>query len=352
MIRVLVVDDSAAVRGIVTTLLADDPEIQVAGVAANGKLAVAKYEQLLPDVVTLDVEMPEMDGLTTLKTLRKQDPQATVLMLSSLTHRGAMTTFDALAAGAVDYVAKPEGTNVNNLIRSLGADLILKIKAAAAAKRRKLGGPSASAASVQPRLTAPQAHNRPPDILAIASSTGGPNALATLLPGLPQDLGLPIVVVQHMPELFTKLLAERLNAVSQIEVREGAQDEIVRPGVAYIAPGGKHMETVRARTEVRLRLHDGPPENSCRPAADVLFRSVAATYGAGSLALVLTGMGQDGLRGCEAIHQVRGQIVAQDEASSVVWGMPRAVSESGMAQAILPLTEITKHILRRVRVHA
>ena len=350
MIRVLVVDDSAAVRGIVSALLAEDPEIEIAGIAANGKLAVAKYAQLCPDVVTLDVEMPEMDGLTTLKTLRQQDPQATILMLSSATQKGAMTTFDALAAGAVDYVAKPEGPNAGNLLRSLGADLILKIKAAAAAKRRKSGGPAA--ASSRPKLAAPQPDHREPDIVAIASSTGGPNALAALLPGLPRDLALPIVIVQHMPELFTRLLAERLNSISQIEVREGAQNEVVRPGVAYIAPGGKHMETMRSGTDVRLRLHDGPPENSCRPAADVLFRSVANVYGARTLAIVLTGMGQDGLLGCEAIHRQRGQIVAQDEASSVVWGMPRAISESGMAQSILPLSEITKDILRRVRVHA
>jgi two-component system, chemotaxis family, protein-glutamate methylesterase/glutaminase len=341
VIRVLVVDDSVAVRGFVSTLLAEDPEIQVAGIAANGRLALQKYAQLRPDIVTLDVEMPEMDGLETLRALRMDDPSAKVIMFSSLTHRGAVTTFDALSAGAVDYVAKPEGRSAEQLAEALRADLIVKLKAHAVPKR--------SVVSQEPPKLARQARPKPIEIVAVASSTGGPNALSAVVGSLPADLRVPVVVVQHMPELFTKLLAERLNSIAKVNVHEAVAGESLQPGTVYIAPGGHHLETVRERGQVRIRLHDEPPENSCRPAADVLFRSVAAAYGGGSLAVVLTGMGQDGLLGSEVIHSGGGQIIAQDEASSVVWGMPRAVVEAGIANSVLPLHCISEEITRRVR---
>jgi two-component system, chemotaxis family, protein-glutamate methylesterase/glutaminase len=341
VIRVLVVDDSVAVRGLVSTLLAEDPEIQVAGVAANGRVALQKYAQLRPDVVTLDVEMPEMDGLETLRALRKDDPSAKVIMFSSLTHRGAMTTFDALSAGAVDYVAKPEGGTAEQMAETLRADLIVKVKAHAIANRSE-------PRRTPPRLAKP-ARSKPVEIVTLASSTGGPNALSAVLGSLPADLQVPVMVVQHMPELFTKLLADRLDASAKLRVREAEAGEILEPGTVYIAPGGHHMETIRERGHVRVRLHDGPAENSCRPAADVLFRSVATVFGGGSLGVVLTGMGQDGLLGSEAIHRCGGQILAQDEASSVVWGMPRAVVEAGLAHAVMPLHCLSDEITRRVR---
>ena len=344
MIRVLVVDDSVAIRSLVSALLDADPEIEVAGVAANGRLALQKYAQLRPDVVTLDVEMPEMDGLQTLRALRRDDPNAKVIMFSSLTHRGAVTTFDALSAGAVDYVAKPEGGTASQITEALRSDLLVKVKTHGT-RKQSLGIPS------PPRL-AKQARPKPVDVIAIAASTGGPNALAAVLTPLPATLRVPVVIVQHMPELFTKLLAERLNASAKLEVREGVAGEVLQAGVAYVAPGGHHMETVREHGSVRIKLHGGPPENSCRPAADVLFRSVAAVYGAGTLGVVLTGMGQDGLRGAEAIHRTGGQIVAQDEATCVVWGMPRAIVEAGLAHAVLPLQNMSEELTRRVRSNA
>jgi two-component system chemotaxis response regulator CheB len=337
----------------VSTLLSADPEIQVVGMAANGKLGLAQYRLLRPDVVMLDVVMPELDGLATLKALRRSDPLAVVIMFSSLTARGAATTLDALAAGAVDYVAKPGSGKGSDSMRTLGADLIGKVKLHGHRRRQVSGAPLPFRPPPVPfpmaKIAAARVHKRL-DVVAIASSTGGPNALSVLIPALPRDLPVPVLVVQHMPELFTKLLAERLNTASQVKVREGSSGEVLEPGVVYIAPGGHHMETVRSGNQIHLRFHDGPPENSCRPAADVLFRSVAASYGGGALGVVLTGMGQDGLRGCEALHQMGAQVVVQDEASSVVWGMPRAVAEAGLAHAVLPLQSIRGEILRRVGV--
>src|SRR5258706_5020314 len=294
VIRVLIVDDSGVARRLVSTLLSADPEIHVVGVAANGKLGLAQYELLRPDVVMLDVVMPELDGLATLKALRRSNPLAVAIMFSSLTARGAATTLDALAAGAVDYVAKPGSGKASDSMLTLGADLIAKVKLHGHRRRRVGGAPVAPLPA--PKAAAVGVHKRL-DVVAIASSTGGPNALSLLIPALPRDLPVPVVVVQHMPELFTKLLAERLNAASQLKVREGSTREVLEPGVVYIAPGGHHMETVRSGNQIHLHIHDGPPENNCRPAADVLFRSVAACYGGGTLGVVLTGMGQDGLRG-------------------------------------------------------
>jgi two-component system chemotaxis response regulator CheB len=348
VIRVLVVDDSVAIRSLVSSLLGEDPEIEVAGVAPNGRLGLAKYQQLRPDVVTLDVEMPEMDGLETLKAIRKFHPSAAVIMFSSLTHRGAVTTFDSLAAGAVDYVAKPEAANPNDLIAALKSDLITKVKLHGRPKGSNVL-PIPVRASADPRPRPPQPQRiLPVDVIAIASSTGGPNALNVVIGALPKGLSVPVVIVQHMPQVFTQMLAERLNSYSSIEVREGREGDVVRAGCVYIAPGGFHMETVRVGRNVVLQTHEGPPENSCRPAADVLFRSVVNAYSGKVLGVVLTGMGQDGYRGSEAIRACGGQVIAQDEASSVVWGMPRMVAEAGLAHAILPLDQIASEILKKV----
>ena len=346
MIRVLVVDDSVTVRTLVSALLKEDPEIEVAGVAPDGRVGLAKFGQLRPDVVTLDVEMPDMDGLATLKAIRQKDPSAVVIMCSALTRRGAATTLDALAAGASDYVAKPAGTHGEQALGEFGRELIAKVKAHALRKfpaAARLSGLSVKLASRKTRQRV--------EIVVVASSTGGPQALAAFVPALPKDFPLPVVIVQHMPPLFTQLLAERLDATCPVAVREGVDGGLLEPGVVYIAPGGRHMETVREGAEVRLRMHDGPPENCCRPAADVLFRSAARCYGSGALGVVLTGMGQDGMLGSQAIHAAGGQVLAQDEATSVVWGMPRAVAEAGLAQAVLPLQELGEEVVRRVQTN-
>jgi two-component system chemotaxis response regulator CheB len=352
-IRVLVVDDSVVVRRMVGDALASDPQLEIAGTAANGKIALAKIPQVNPDIVILDVEMPELDGIATLVEIRKSLPALPVIMYSTLTQRGAEATLDALSKGATDYVTKP--SNVGSAAQGLECirtQLTPKIKAICG---RLLGMsiPSALAAPIaakasSPRTAFPRLEERI-DIVAIGVSTGGPNALAALIPVFPHDLPVPVVIVQHMPPVFTHLLAERLAAKSQIGVEEGCPGAVLKPGCAWIAPGDYHMVVARDHHQVTLRTHQGPPENSCRPAVDVLFRSVAEVYQPHALAVVMTGMGQDGLRGCEHIGEAGGQILAQDQATSVVWGMPGFVANAGLADKVLPLDEIGTEILRRVR---
>jgi len=336
-IRVLVVDDSAVARRLVCDALATDPSIAVAGTASNGRLALAKLPQLNPDVVTLDVEMPEMDGLATLVALRKTYPKLPVIMFSSITERGAAATLDAIARGANDYVTKPSGAGgIEGARRHIATELVPRIKAFA--KRNQIVGEPAPAAS-RPLRQGPLIHS-PIDVLCIGVSTGGPNALAELIPALPKELPVPVLIVQHMPPVFTRLLADRLDGTSKLEVRECQGEEILRPGFVYIARGDHHMRVVGSRGEVRLKTDQAPPENSCRPAVDVLFRSASEVFGAGVLAAVLTGMGQDGLRGGELIRERGGRLFAQDQATSVVWGMPGAVARAGIAEKILPLGEL------------
>ncbi len=329
--------------------------LEVVALAGDGQVALSKIAQFSPDIVTLDMEMPVMDGLETLRAIRKTNQKLPVIMFSTLTERGSCATLDALALGASDYVTKP--ANVGSVMASMSKireDLLPKIKALC--QRRSPLTPTQAVALPIPSLPSPPRVPRRvishssgvPAVLAVGVSTGGPNALAEFIPALGRDFPLPIVIVQHMPPLFTRLLAERIAAVSGINCREGVPGEILRPGEAWIAPGGFHMEVESCLHGGRLRMHEQPPENSCRPAVDVLFRSVANVYGPLSLAVVLTGMGQDGLKGAEAIRSVGGQILAQDEASSVVWGMPGAVANAGLADKVLPLSELPHEILRRI----
>lgn len=359
-IRVLIVDDAVVIRRLLTDCLAGDPEIEVVGSAANGRIALSKIPQLNPDLVTLDVEMPELNGLETLVELRKSHPKLPVIMFSTLTERGASATLDALSAGANDYVTKPSNTGSLNLaMQRVRDDLVPKIKqltGRAVAHDppplvRKAPAPAARPAPVVPlqRRTPGPTASGPLEIVAIGVSTGGPNALALVMPQLPADLPVPIVIVQHMPPLFTRLLAERLDGRSPLRIREGVAGTVLRPGEAYIAPGGHHMTIVRNGTHVELATNEDAPENSCRPAVDVLFRSVTAVHGGHTLGVILTGMGQDGLRGCEYVREAGGQVLAQDEASSVVWGMPGFVSRAGLADRVLPLQSIAGEIVNRVR---
>lgn len=353
-IRVLVVDDSVVVRRIVSDVLTTDPELEVVGTAANGKIGLAKIPQLNPDIVTLDVEMPEMDGLETLDAIRKVYPKLPVIMFSTLTLKGGTTTLDALAHGASDYVTKP--ANVGSVAaaqQSLRDQLIPKIKGLCGKSAPIQLAVSERATRVDPPSPIPRRapiNVAPVDVVAIGVSTGGPNALSKLLPAIPSNFPVPIVIVQHMPPMFTKLLADRLNAQSQIEVHEAADGQAILPGQAYLAPGDFHMIVRRQLTRVVVSLQQEPPENSCRPAVDVLFRSVVDLYGAGTLGVILTGMGQDGLRGCEQIRELGGQVLAQDELSSVVWGMPGSVARAGLANQILPLDQLASEIVKRVQL--
>jgi two-component system, chemotaxis family, protein-glutamate methylesterase/glutaminase len=346
-IRILVVDDSAVFRRLVADELASDPGLEVVGTAANGRIALARMSQVNPDLVILDVEMPEMDGLETLKELRKTYRRLPVIMFSALTERGAEVTLDALALGATDYFAKP--TDLGSLdasLRVIREELIPKIKMLCAptdANVRPTGSAATARAPIRPPASTGMIR-----VVVIGTSTGGPNALAEVFTRLPADFPVPILIVQHMPPMFTRLLAERLSAVSPLRVEEGASGTVVEPGRAWVAPGDHHMIVVRDGMQHRLLLHRDPPENSCRPAVDVLMRSSAQAYGADELAVILTGMGQDGLRGCEAIREAGGQVIAQDEATSVVWGMPGFVARAGLADKVVPISQVADEILRRV----
>jgi two-component system chemotaxis response regulator CheB len=352
-IRVLVVDDAVVVRKLITETLRRDPDLEVVGIAANGKIALQKIPQVNPDVITLDVEMPEMDGLATLREVRKLYPKLAVIMFSTLTQKGAVATLEALSLGASDYVTKPANVgSVTEAMTRLEQELIPKIKVHCrhlCLTETARPSPNTTPSALPAALPLPPRPG-PIEIVCLGTSTGGPNALAEVFANLPADFPVPIVMVQHMPPLFTAMLAERLTAHSSVPCHEGAEGQVVERGHAYIAPGGRHMEVQRPGIRTTLHLHDGTPENSCRPAVDVLFRSVAAAYGSAVLGVVMTGMGQDGLRGCEIIREKRGHVVVQDEETSVVWGMPGYIAKAGYADRIVPLNQIAGEITRRVRI--
>jgi two-component system chemotaxis response regulator CheB len=342
----MVVDDAVVIRRLVSDALAADPEVEVVGTAPNGRLALAKLPQLKPDVITLDVEMPELDGIETVAEIRKVYPRLPVIMFSTLTRRGGEATLDALARGATDYVTKPANVgSVTAALEQVRGDLLPKIKLHHARATRPPAPPS-----VLPSAPVTTPAGPPPVVRAvvIGVSTGGPNALAAVLPSLPADLPVPVLVVQHMPPVFTQLLAQRLDGQCRVRVGEAVEGQPIEAGRVWIAPGDFHMTVATRPVGPVLRLDQGPPENSCRPAADPLFRSAAAVYGAGVLAVVLTGMGQDGLRGCEAVARAGGRVLAQDEATSVVWGMPGFVARAGLAERVLPLPLVGPEIARRL----
>lgn len=339
-VRVMVVDDSVVVRLLVAEALRGSPDLELAGVAANGRIALEKLDALAPDVVVLDVEMPELDGLQTLELLRKRDRQLPVVMFSTLTSRGASATVEALTLGASDYVQKPSEGSREQSLAVLREELLPKLVALGSRRRRPPAAP--------PPKARPRSRTAPVQAIVIGVSTGGPVALAEMLPHLPSDLPVPVFVVQHMPPMFTRMLAERLDKRCPLAVAEAQGGEVVAPGQIWLAPGGSHLIVQRVGAEVTLATHDGPPVNSCRPAVDILFEAATQVYGAGLLAVVMTGMGQDGLRGCRAVQAAGGQVIVQDEETSVVWGMPRFVAESGIADAVLPLDQIAQEICRRV----
>jgi two-component system, chemotaxis family, protein-glutamate methylesterase/glutaminase len=333
-IRVMVVDDSVVVRGLVSRWVEEDPELEAVARHANGKLAVEDVVRSAPDVVVLDIEMPVMDGLTALPLLLAGRPELKVLVVSTLTKRNAEISFKALTLGALDYVPKPGSNHEITTSLEFRSEVIRKIKAVGSAiRRRRPIGNRLNLARRPFSIVAPR-------IIAIGSSTGGPEALNILLGQLTPVLGrVPVVVTQHMPPIFTTILAERLSGATGHQAKEPTDREPLKRGTIYVAPGNRHM-TVEGGDTPCISLNDGPPVNFCKPAVDPLFGSVARSYGAAALGIVLTGMGQDGAKGAREIADLGGSIIAQDESSSVVWGMPGAVVEAGLCAAVLPPAEI------------
>lgn len=340
-IRVLVVDDSAVARRVLARVLESDPEIEIAGFAISGVALLSKLDVLKPDVVILDVEMPDMDGLTALRHIRAKSRNLPVIMFSSLTEKGASTTVQALLLGANDYLPKPKSaTSLEESIDIIRKELIPKIKALG---RKKTLPPQPT--RPQPSTpSAPLSFKRRAganvEIIAIGSSTGGPNALAYIIKQLPSYITVPIVIVQHMPPVFTTMLAKHLQMMTSMPVNEAYEGAQLNPGSIWIAPGDYHMVVERKGIKPYLHLLQTEPENFCRPSVDPLFRSVAKLYGPTVLGVILTGMGHDGLDGTRQIKETGGFVIAQDEATSVVWGMPGAVVQAGLADLVLPLEKI------------
>ena len=350
-IKVMVVDDSVVVRKIVTDVLSEDPGIEVVGTAVNGKVALSKVELLKPDLITMDIEMPEMNGIEAVRAIRATRNRVPIIMFSTLTERGATATLDALAGGANDYVTKPANVgSVAQSMESVREQLIPRIKALTG---RPVTPPRSAAAAPPPpppRPAAPRTGpHKLPAVLVIGSSTGGPEALARVLPALPASLPVPVLLAQHMPPVFTRQFAQRLDRLSALRVVEAVDGTPLVPGTVHLAPGDHHL-VVRAngRGAFTTSLNQNPPENFCRPSVEPLFRSAVAAYDGAVLGVVLTGMGADGRNGCGEIHNAGGTVVVQDQSTSVVWGMPGAVAQAGHADEILPLDRIAEAIQRHL----
>jgi len=373
--RVLVVDDTVIYRKIISQILKQIEGVECVGVAADGKIALEKVQSLQPDLITLDLEMPGMDGLEVIRCLRQAGSNVGIIMLSAFTTEGAEVTIKALEMGAFDFVVKPSGgapeENVAKLRRQLGERIkafarqreIQRILYAPASdspaswdtavkpprnistgtsESVSLGARAASSPHVVSEIALWQEQ---PQVVAIGISTGGPQALMYMLPQLPADLLVPVLIVQHMPALFTRSLAEDLNNRCPLEVCEAEDGQTVAPGTIYIAPGGRQMKVQRSDELPVIRITDDPPENSCRPSVDYLFRSVAEVYGHRTVGVIMTGLGNDGAAGCRLLHRCGARLLAQDEASCVVFGMPREPVLEGIAPAV-PLKDMAQHIIR------
>ncbi|MBM3521645.1 MAG: chemotaxis response regulator protein-glutamate methylesterase [Alphaproteobacteria bacterium] len=351
-------DDSAVVRGLLARLLESDPTIEVVATAADGQAAIRALQRTPVDVLVLDIEMPVMDGLTALPKLLAVDADLKVIVASTLTKRNAQVSLQALASGAAEYIPKPTSSSELSGSTEFKRQLLEKVRELGAARRSRAARPGASPRSA-PVPSIPVAATRPavavalrrpstrqPHILAIGSSTGGPQALVTMLSALPRSFTAPIVVTQHMPATFTAILAEHLGRATNRVAQEGIDGESLNPGRIYVAPGGQHMIVEKRSAETVIRLTQEPPENFCRPAVDPMFRSVAGVFGPSTLAVVLTGMGSDGARGGKVIADAGGTVIAQDEATSVVWGMPGATAQAGACCAVLPLADIAPMVAR------
>ena len=350
-IRVLIVDDSVTIRHLLWKVFREDRIFDVVGMVSNGQAALEKIAEAKPDVVTLDIEMSVLDGLETLVAMRRVAPKLPVIVLSSHSEHGALITLEALARGAADYVPKPShAESAESGLQYIRSELLPKVKAVCS----KTLGLFLDGLVAQPMNTTQSGARRSSerggiiDIVAIGSSAGGPNALATILPEFGSDFPIPVVIAQHMPAMFTKMMAERLTTTCSMPVQEGEAGAVLTPGKIWIAPGHAHMTVERVGTQMQLRIHRNDFAGvNCRPSVDILFRSVAHAYGMRVLAIVLSGMGNDGLLGCEAIAEAGGQILVQDRDSAVVWGMPGFVAGAGLAEAQLPLEQLRNTIVRK-----
>lgn len=352
-LRVLVIDDTAIYRKIVSEVLRDVPGVEVVGTAIDGRLALEKIEELKPDLVTLDLEMPCIGGVEVLERLRAAHNPVGVIMLSAFTSTGADATTEALRLGAFDFVLKPSGASLVENAEQLRQKLAERIAAWAHRQGREL-----PVASVRARVDTPapriesaprgvpsRTSDEPPELIVLGISTGGPEALTRVIPRLPAHLP-PLFIVQHMPPLFTRSLADDLNSRSALNVREAVDGQLARPGDCLIAPGGRQMKIERTESGPIARITDDPPENSCRPSVDYLFRSAAQQYGARVLAVIMTGMGSDGTLGCRQLKRLNASVIAQNRETCVVYGMPSQVIAEGLADAVVPLDEIPECIAR------
>jgi two-component system chemotaxis response regulator CheB len=370
-LRILAADDSAVMRSVFWKLFlmhagdrsSELPRMELCGIARDGVECLEQIKELCPDVLVLDLEMPRLNGLDVLDRLRVERPALPVIMCSAHTEHGARSTLEALGRGASDYVMKPsEQRDVAAAMQSLSQQLLPRIAALAKdANRGKADADERVTSDKVPKVgEVPTKASSPVEIVVIGLSTGGPSALEQLLPKLPKDFPVPVMIVQHMPKLFTGALAERLNQCCALRVEQAYDNATIRPGTVWLAPGDSHMEVAPRRAmpgdgdrdselcSTRVRLHQQEPLNHCRPSVDYLFFSAARIYGAGTLALVMTGMGADGLNGARAVHEGGGMVLAQDEATSAVWGMPGRVTQAGIASATLPLWGIAGALKQRV----
>ncbi len=347
MLRILVVDDSALYRKTISDILNADPAIEVVGTAHNGRMALEKIPRLSPDVITLDMEMPEMDGLATLKILRRDFNNVKTVVFSAHTERGAELTIEALNLGAVDFVTKPgRNQKMDASLEQMKQELLPKILAFAQRNRTRSSLARDNKQQQKTGIVAVPVRSFPRpvvkkrQVIAIGVSTGGPKSLEVFFHSLPASLNPAILIVQHMPPIFTRKLAEQLGRDGKIPVCEAQDGEVIKSGHAYIAPGGQHMTVRNGGAEIIVSLNADPPENFCRPSVDVLFRSVAEAYGQRAIGVIMTGMGDDGCAGSRVMKETGIPIIAQDEETSVVWGMPGAVVKNGLADRISPLKKI------------
>ena len=360
-LKVLVVDDTVVYRKTVSDILAEIPDVEVVGTANNGKIAMMKIASLKPDLLTLDIEMPEMNGLDVLRTIRTEAPDVGAIVLSTLTHKGGDLTIKALELGAFDYITKPETGSIEESKKTIKKILALLIKSFSRHLEMKKilhGGnynQKYQATGIPSKIISSSITREPrkskAEIIGIGVSTGGPKALTEMMPRIPADINVPILIVQHMPPLFTSSLAKSLDAHCAIEVKEAEDGEVIRPNVAFLAPGGRQMKVVASADGLNriLRITDDPPENSCKPSVDYLFRSIAEHYVGRSAGVIMTGMGADGTQGLRMMKKNGSFIIAQDEPSCVVFGMPKKPIDEGIVDVIAPLDRLADEICNSVK---